>query len=115
MPRSERPRLLVVPGPNDSGPGRFGISGRLPQRRLPRSTTLVTSDTDPWMKAASARRWAQRWGCHVVNLGDAGHINVESGHGPLPLAARWVQTALQRAAREQRPQHADWAEWSFAW
>lgn len=103
--------LLVAP----AEPDRFGIGGRLPPQRLPRSTTMVVSNTDPWMKAASARRWAQRWGCHVLNLGDAGHINVESGHGPLPLAARWVQTALQRAAREQRPQHADWAEWSFAW
>lgn len=103
--------LLVAP----AEPDRFGIAGRLPPRRLPRSTTMVTSDSDPWMKAASARRWAQRWGCHVVDLGDAGHINVESGHGPLPLAARWVRTALQRAAREQRPHHADWTEWSFAW
>lgn len=87
MPRSERPRLLVVPGPNDSGPDRFGIAGRLPPRRLPRSTTLVTSETDPWMKAARARRWEQRW----------------------------VRTALRRSAREQRPHHADWTEWSFAW
>ncbi|MFT3666096.1 RBBP9/YdeN family alpha/beta hydrolase [Piscinibacter sp.] len=102
--------LLVAP----AEPDRFGIAGRLPPQRLPRSTTLVASDTDPWMKPASARRWAQRWGSHFVNLGDAGHINVESGHGPLPLASRWVQTALQRAAREQRIAHAEWGEWSFA-
>lgn len=103
--------LLVAP----AEPDRFGIGGRLPLQRLPRSTVLVASETDPWMRPASARRWAARWGSHVVNLGDAGHINVESGHGPLPLAARWVQAALQRTARERRPAHADWAEWSFAW
>ncbi|MFT3953751.1 MAG: alpha/beta hydrolase [Piscinibacter sp.] len=103
--------LLVAP----AEPDRFGIGGRLPLQRLPRSTVMVASDTDPWMKPASAHRWAARWGSHFVNLGDAGHINIESGHGPLPLAARWVQAALQRAARERRPDHADWAEWSFAW
>lgn len=103
--------LLVAP----AEPDRFGIAGRLPPQRLPRSTTVVASDTDPWMKPASARRWAQRWGSHYVNLGDVGHINVESGHGPLPLASRWVQAALQRAAREQRIAQADWAEWSFGW
>lgn len=84
--------LLVAP----AEPDRFGLGSALPPQRLPRSTTMVLSDTDPWMKPASARRWAQRWGCHVVHLGDAGHINVESGHGPLPLAARWVQAVLQR-------------------
>lgn len=103
--------LLVAP----AEPDRFGIGGRLPLHRLARNTVVVASDTDPWMKTASARRWAQRWGSHFVNLGDAGHVNVESGHGPLPLAARWVQAALQRAAHERRPGRADWAEWSFAW
>lgn len=103
--------LLVAP----ADPDRFGIGGRLPLQRLGPSTTMVVSDTDPWMKPAQARRWAQRWGSHVVNLGDAGHVNVESGHGPLPLAARWVQAVLQRVAREQRPGQAELAEWSFAW
>lgn len=90
--------LLVAP----AEPDRFGLGSRLPPQRLPRSTTMVLSDTDPWMKPAGARRWAQRWGCHGVNLGDAGHINVESGHGSLPLAARWVQAVVQRVLREQR-------------
>lgn len=102
--------LLVAP----AEPDRFGLGGRLPPHRLPRPTTIVASDTDPWLKAASARRWAQRWGSHFINLGDAGHVNVESGHGLLPLAARWVEAMQQRAAREQRPDQADVAEWSFA-
>ncbi|HEX6703713.1 MAG TPA: alpha/beta hydrolase [Albitalea sp.] len=102
--------LLVAP----ADPARFGIAERLGARRLERSTTVVTSDTDPWMRAAEARRWAARWGSHVVNLGDAGHINVESGFGPLPLAARWVDGMRQRYARSRRPRHASFGEWSFA-
>lgn len=95
--------LLVAP----ADPDRFGLGPRLPPLRLPLSTTMVISDTDPWMKPATARRWAQRWGCHVVGLGDAGHVNVESGHGRLPLAARWVQGVTQRLLREQRASRRD--------
>ena len=80
--------LLVAP----ADPDRFGIAGLLPTRRLPIPTTLVYSETDPWLTPASARRWAARWGSNAANLGAAGHINVEAGFGPLPLAQRWLST-----------------------
>lgn len=57
---------------------------------------------------------ARRWGAHWMSLGAAGHINVESGHGPLPMARAWVRSLSQHLAREQRPEMADWREWSFA-
>ena len=53
-------------------------------------------------------------GSNWLTLGEAGHINVESGFGPLPLARRWVHAMGARLARERRPQHAAWVEWSFA-
>ena len=31
-----------------------------------------------------ARDMAQSWGSELVEAGDAGHINVDSGHGPWP-------------------------------
>lgn len=102
--------LLVAP----AEPDRFGLAARLPQQRLGVPATVVTSDTDPWMSAASARRWAARWGAHAVSLGDAGHINTEAGFGPLPLARRWVDAQRARHAREHRPERADLLEWSFA-
>lgn len=105
--------LLVAP----AEPERFGIAGALPQRPLgPPSLPglVVGSETDPWMSAQSARRWAERWGCHWINLGDAGHINAESGFGPLPLARRWVIAMQQRLAREARPARSGVAQWSFA-
>jgi predicted alpha/beta hydrolase family esterase len=43
----------------------------------------------------NAQRWAQRWGSHFVNLGDAGHVNRASGHGPLPIALQWVSKATE--------------------
>jgi len=102
--------LFVAP----ADPDRFGIAAQLPLRRLAATSTVVASDTDPWMRAAQARRWAQRWGSHFINLGDAGHINAEAGYGPLPFAARWVATMLQQHACQQRAGHPVIAETSFA-
>jgi predicted alpha/beta hydrolase family esterase len=105
-----RAALLVAP----ADPDRFGLGEQLPQRPLGVPATVVASDTDPWMSAASARRWAGRWGAHLLSLGDAGHINAEAGFGPLPLARRWVEAQQARHARDQRPRHAELLEWSFA-
>lgn len=102
--------LLVAP----ADPNRFGIDEARLTHRLPLPSTLIASDTDPWMSAATARRWAQRWGAHGLNLGDAGHINAEAGFGPLPLARRWVLAQAQRLRRIERPRHALLTEWSFA-
>lgn len=102
--------LFVAP----AEPDRFGVAGLLPDRRLPVRSVVVTSDTDPWMTASSARAWAARWGAATVSLGDAGHINAEAGFGPLPLAARWVRAAGQKLQRRQRPARAELREWSFS-
>jgi predicted alpha/beta hydrolase family esterase len=105
-----RAALFVAP----AEPDRFGVAGLLPAGRLALPSTVIASDNDPWMTAASSRRWAARWGSAWLTLGDAGHINTESGFGPLPLARRWVTAVQARLARERRPSHASLAEWSFA-
>lgn len=102
--------LLVAP----AEPDKFGLAELLPHQRLPIPSTVIASQNDPWMSAASALRWAGRWGSSFSNLGPVGHINSEAGFGPFPLAKRWVESARARAAREQRPQHASFLEWSFA-
>jgi len=105
-----RAALLVAP----AEPNRFDVEERLQGGPLGRPSTVVASDNDPWMSAASSRRWAQRWGSGWLTLGEAGHVNVESGFGPLPLARRWVFAMGARLARERRPLHASWPEWSLA-
>lgn len=102
--------LLVAP----ADPERFGLAQQLPQHRLPVMSTVVASQTDPWMTAARAHHWATRWGSHFTNLGEAGHINAEAGFGTLPLARRWVMAVAQRLARERRPTRAELVEWRFA-
>ncbi|CAN5602158.1 alpha/beta fold hydrolase [soil metagenome] len=89
--------LFVAP----ADPAKFAVGPLLPQDRLPIPSALVASDTDPWMKAQIAHEWAQRWGSHYVNLGDAGHINVASGHGPLPRAKSLVTKLMQRVERDR--------------
>jgi len=84
--------LLVAP----ADPARFDAAHALPQGRLGLPSCIVASDTDPWMSAPRAGEWASRWGSGWINLGDAGHINVDSGYGPFPLAREWAAGALNR-------------------
>lgn len=102
--------LLVAP----ADPDKFGIGDLLPAGAWPARTTMVLSHTDPWLGFAAGQRWAARWGCHVVDLGDAGHVNVASGFRTLPFARRWVGTQEQRLAREARPARASILEWAFS-
>lgn len=105
-----RAALFVAP----ADPDKFGIAGLLPQQRLGVPSTLIASDNDPWMSAASSRRWAERWGSAWVTLGDAGHINAESGFGPLPPARHWVAAMAARLSRERQAGQAGLGECSLA-
>lgn len=101
--------LLVAP----ADPGRFKLEAQLSARPA-LDTVLVASETDPWMAYAQACRWAGTWGSRLINLGDAGHINVASGHGPLPLATALTQQLIQHTEREHRIERAHPLEWAYA-
>lgn len=73
--------LLVAP----ADPDKFGISDALPPGRLNFPATIVASSNDPWLGLDRALALAVRWGANLVDLGDAGHINAESGYGPWPF------------------------------
>jgi predicted alpha/beta hydrolase family esterase len=102
--------LLVAP----AEPERFRLGERLPPQPLGVTATLLASETDPWMAADSARRWARAWGCAFVSLGDAGHINADAGFGPLPRALGITQFLVRRIERTRRPSRAHVREFSFA-
>ena len=70
--------LLVAP----ADPDRFGEPQALLDEPLGFPSLVVSSSNDPWVKASTAEYWAQRWGSRFLNIGPAGHINVDSGHGP---------------------------------
>lgn len=91
--------LLVAP----ADPARFADGARLSLSRLPCSGLLVASRNDPWMELRVAQRWAHIWGATLMDEGEAGHINVDSGHGRWPKGL----TYLARLAYEARakPSH----------
>ncbi|MCW7537122.1 alpha/beta hydrolase [Aquabacterium sp. A7-Y] len=105
-----RAALLVAP----ADPAKFGVEAQLPQHRLALPHGLVASETDPWMDIESARAWARRWGSQFLNLGDVGHINVDSGFGPLPQAKTLTRLLVQQVERARRPERAHTLEFSFA-
>jgi predicted alpha/beta hydrolase family esterase len=60
----------------------------VPLDRLPFPSILVASTTDPYVTSARARAMADGWGSRFVDVGDAGHVNAESGHGDWPAGHR---------------------------
>ena len=75
---------------------------------------VLASEDDPWMRFESVCAWARVWGTQVISLGAAGHINTESGFGPLPQAGALVELMVQRLERERRIDRADLRELHFA-
>lgn len=56
----------------------------IPRARLPFPAVVVGSDNDPYADLLFPRRLAEDIGATFVDAGAAGHINVDSGHGPWP-------------------------------
>ena len=55
-----------------------------PMQRLPFPTVLVGSQDDPYCSFERAQALALAWGSRFVDLGQAGHINADSGLGDWP-------------------------------
>ena len=102
--------VLVAP----ADPLKFGVASELACEPLAIPSVLVASRTDPWMPFGSAVNWARVWGSQLVDLGDAGHINVESGHGRWPLGKLIVERQVQRLERARRIERVHPMELSFA-
>lgn len=68
--------FLVAP----ADPDKFGVAARLP-KTLAVPSIVVASRNDPWLNFNKAQRWAATLGSQFVDMGEAGHINIESGFG----------------------------------
>ncbi len=102
--------LLVAP----ADPIKFGVDERLPRHGLGIPSTLVGSENDPWMPLTRAQLWAAHWGSRFHNLGQAGHINAESGHGPWPWARYKVDQLVRDQQRQRRLERAHPLELNYA-
>lgn len=56
----------------------------VPRDPLPFPSLLIASRTDPYCDYEKAEEFGYAWGSVIADAGDAGHINVASGHGPWP-------------------------------
>jgi uncharacterized protein len=85
---SIRAALLVAPPDIEfsvaHGAAPIANFGPVSSIRLPFPTVLAASETDPWAHLEWSSQLARNWGARLVNLGDCGHVNIESGHGPWP-------------------------------
>jgi uncharacterized protein len=63
-----------------------------PYQKLPYRSVLVASSNDPYCPVRLAGAYARAWGSEFVRLQDAGHINIESGHGEWPLGIALLQS-----------------------
>jgi predicted alpha/beta hydrolase family esterase len=95
--RRVRAALLVAP----ADPERRALLhdfAPVPYERLPYRSIVVASSNDPYCPARLAGAYARAWGSEFLRLADAGHINVESGHGEWPLGFALLQSLIADCA-----------------
>jgi uncharacterized protein len=92
-----RGALLVAPG----DPEREELQGLLPswspveRQRLPFPGILVGSRDDPYCTFERAQGFAADWGARFIDLGNAGHINADSGLGDWPQGHAWLAELMK--------------------
>jgi predicted alpha/beta hydrolase family esterase len=81
---------------NDNVPSKAKAFAPIPRDPLPFPSMLVASSTDPLCSLDRAVEFATCWGSDFHVAGDAGHINVQSGHGPWPEGLLMFTRLMQR-------------------
>ena len=56
----------------------------IPMAPLPFPSVVVASTNDEYAAIERSRAFAEAWGSKLVEIGDAGHINADTGYGPWP-------------------------------
>jgi predicted alpha/beta hydrolase family esterase len=91
--------MLVAP----AEPAKFDAEDEVPRCALGVPAVLVASRNDPFMSYARAEYWAGVWHSELVDLGDAGHINVESGFGAWPFGKKVLLRLVERVDSGKQP------------
>jgi predicted alpha/beta hydrolase family esterase len=72
--------MFVAP----ADPDKFEVTSIVPDQHLGFPSVVVSSSNDPWVRLMRAAWLADSWGSRFINIGAAGHINVDAGFGPWP-------------------------------
>lgn len=89
--------LLVAPADAEKPGLSKDIKGfaPMPLKPLPFPTVFVASTNDPYTNIERARFFAKKWGSRLVDAGNKGHINTDSGHGEWPEGEALLQELLR--------------------
>ena len=63
----------------------------IPMQPLPFPSVLVASSNDEYAAIERSRAFAQAWGSKLIEIGDAGHINADTGYGPWPEGEQMLE------------------------
>ncbi|WP_127753418.1 alpha/beta fold hydrolase [Devosia sp. 1566] len=68
----------------------------IPRDPLPFPSLMVASTNDPYCTVERAVEFSTCWGSEFHEAGEAGHINLDSGHGPWPEGLLMFTRLMQR-------------------
>lgn len=93
-----RGALLVAPSDPEAPSYPAGPKGfaPMPLVHLPFPSVLVASTDDPYVTSERAAEFARAWGSRLVSIGDAGHINSQSGLGEWPAGLALLEELRAR-------------------
>jgi predicted alpha/beta hydrolase family esterase len=89
--------LLVAPADVDREdvPWQVKDFSPIPRQALPFSSVVVASSNDPYLTMASAHELVSSWGSGLAEVGEAGHINSESGLGDWPEGRKLFRRVME--------------------
>lgn len=89
--------MLVAPADverEDGMPAEVRVFAPVPTDPLPFPAVVLASRNDPYCAVGRACGFAALWGADFIDVGDLGHINVASGHGPWPEGERLLKDLI---------------------
>lgn len=99
LPDNVRGAFLVAPTDvelSPAAPETTHVFRPMPRDPLPFPSMVVASNNDPYVTLERAVEFATCWGSDFHQAGDAGHINIASGHGPWPEGLLMFTRLMQR-------------------
>lgn len=93
--------LAAVPDldENAAAPAAAASFRQMPRDPFPFPSLLIASSNDPFCSLERAVDFATCWGAEFHFAGEAGHMNVASGHGPWPEGLMMFSRLMQRIGK----------------
>ena len=93
--------FLVAPSDVDAPSYPIGSNGfaPVPLAPLPFPSLVVASTNDEFVTRERAQSFAAAWGSRYIEIGDAGHVNADSGYGDWPEGERLLLEFLAQVCK----------------